>query len=49
MANNNGGFNTTSFLIGALVIAVVGFEAYYFGGFGKDEADIKIKLPDVKG
>ena len=48
MANNGGGgFNATSFIIGALVAAVVGFGAYYFGGFGKDEADIKVELPNV--
>lgn len=49
MAGGNGNFNPTSFIVGALVVAVIGFGAYYFGGFAKDEADIKIELPNIKG
>jgi len=49
MANNVGDFNATSFIIGALIVAVVACGVYYFGDFGKDEADIKIELPAIKG
>ena len=48
MAGNSGNSKFLYFVVGALVVAVAGFALYEFGGFGKDEADIKIELPDVK-
>ncbi|WP_198670582.1 hypothetical protein [Oceanicella sp. SM1341] len=47
MATGNRG-SGLSFIVGALVVAVVGLGFYaYNGGFEKQDADITIDLPDV--
>ena len=36
------------FIVGALVVVVIGLVLYQTGALEQDEADIKIELPDVK-
>lgn len=48
MAGDSSSRGVLHVLLGALIAVVVGFAVYHFGGFGQDEADIKIELPDIK-
>lgn len=45
---SQGSQNFLYLIVGVLIAVVAGFALYEFAGVGKDEADIKIELPDVK-
>lgn len=45
--NPNGGNRAIYFIVGALVVAVIGFGIYYFGGYAQqDQADISITMDE---